>query len=148
MKFSARAKHHITFAHQKSQILRKIRNIRKTRETRKSRKIQQSPGIAALCGLFPKTKEKRPATSYSRMGGSHTTLGEGALDFRVRHGNGYDNSSMITDLKRSEVWRLKRFATPIKDKSFYYLTYSEVSLVCGNILRSRCCLDCYRMLRK
>ncbi len=30
------------------------------------------------------------------MGGSHTTLGDGALDFRVRNGNGYDNSSMAT----------------------------------------------------
>ena len=35
------------------------------------------------------------------MGGSHTTLGDGALDFRVRNGNGYDNSSMATG-KRPE----------------------------------------------
>ena len=33
------------------------------------------------------------------MGGSHTTLGDGALDFRVRHGNGYDSASMATGPK-------------------------------------------------
>ncbi len=47
----------------------------------------------------PNLKGKRPAASYSRMGGSHTTLGDGALDFRVRHGNGYDSASMATGPK-------------------------------------------------
>ena len=41
-------------------------------------------------------KKKEPAASYSRTGESRTTLGDGALDFRVRNGNGYDNSSMAT----------------------------------------------------
>ena len=41
-------------------------------------------------------KIKKPAASYSRTGESRTTLGDGALDFRVRNGNGYDNSSMAT----------------------------------------------------
>ena len=40
--------------------------------------------------------KKEPAASYSRTGESRTTLGDGALDFRVRNGNGYDNSSMAT----------------------------------------------------
>ena len=44
-------------------------------------------------------KRKKPAASYSRTGGSRTTLGEGALDFRVRNGNGYGSSSMATGRK-------------------------------------------------
>ena len=44
-------------------------------------------------------KKKEPAASYSRTGESRTTLGDGALDFRVRNGNGYDNSSMATGKK-------------------------------------------------
>ena len=43
--------------------------------------------------------KKEPAASYSRTGESRTTLGDGALDFRVRNGNGYDNSSMATGKK-------------------------------------------------
>ena len=37
------------------------------------------------------------------MGGSHTTLGDGALDFRVRDGNGYDSSSMATGKSAGET---------------------------------------------
>ena len=44
-------------------------------------------------------QKKEPAASYSRTGESRTTLGDGALDFRVRNGNGYDNSSMATGKK-------------------------------------------------
>ena len=44
--------------------------------------------------------KKEPAASYSRTGESRTTLGDGALDFRVRNGNGYDNSSMATGKNR------------------------------------------------
>ena len=33
------------------------------------------------------------------MGGSHTTLGDEALDFRVRYGNGYFSFSMATGPK-------------------------------------------------
>ena len=40
-----------------------------------------------------------PAASYSRAGGSRTTLGEGALDFRVRDGNGYVRLSVATGEK-------------------------------------------------
>ena len=43
--------------------------------------------------------EKKPAASYSRAGGSRTTLGEGALDFRVRDGNGYCRLSVATGEK-------------------------------------------------
>ena len=52
---------------------------------------------------FEKGK-KKPAASYSRTGESRTTLGDGALDFRVRNGNGYDNSSMATGKK--PIWKL------------------------------------------
>ena len=45
---------------------------------------------------------KKLATSYSRTSGRRTTLGDGALDFRVRNGNGYDNSSMATGKKCRE----------------------------------------------
>ena len=45
-------------------------------------------------------KKKEPAASYSRTGESRTTLGDGALDFRVRNGNGYDKSSMATGKNR------------------------------------------------
>ena len=39
---------------------------------------------------------EKPAASYSRTGESRTTLGDGALDFRVRDGNGYDCPSVAT----------------------------------------------------
>ena len=44
-------------------------------------------------------RQKKPAASYSRTGESRTTLGDGALDFRVRNGNGYGSSSMATGKK-------------------------------------------------
>ena len=47
------------------------------------------------------------------MGGSHTTLGDGALDFRVRNGNGYDNSSMATG-KNAASRKLKRLTTHLR----------------------------------
>ena len=40
--------------------------------------------------------KKEPAASYSRAGGSRTTLGDEALDFRVRNGNGYGRLSVAT----------------------------------------------------
>ena len=43
--------------------------------------------------------DKKPAASYSRAGGSRTTLGEEALDFRVRDGNGYCRLSVATGEK-------------------------------------------------
>ena len=48
--------------------------------------------------IVEKTK-KKPAAPYSRTGESRTTLGEGALDFRVRNGNGYCSPSMATGKK-------------------------------------------------
>ena len=62
------------------------------------------------CPAIKRNKRKKPAAPYSRMGESHTTLGEGALDFRVRNGNGYDNSSMATGKKPLSM-KLKRNAT-------------------------------------
>ena len=44
-------------------------------------------------------EKNKPAASYSRTGESRTTLGDGALNFRVRNGNGCDNSSMATGKK-------------------------------------------------
>ena len=60
-------------------------------------------------------KIKKPAASYSRTGESRTTLGDGALDFRVLNGNGYDNSSMATGKKplklgTKENYKLERDA--------------------------------------
>ena len=43
-----------------------------------------------------KKKIKKPAASYSRTSERRTTLGDGALDFRVRNGNGYFSPSMAT----------------------------------------------------
>ena len=48
-------------------------------------------------------KIRKPAAPYSPAGESRSTLGEEALDFRVRNGNGYDSLSMATG---------KRFAEP------------------------------------
>ena len=57
-------------------------------------------------------KQKGPAASYSRAGGSRTTLGDGALDCRVRNGNGYDCLSMATGPGNGLVSRgLKRTTT-------------------------------------
>ena len=58
--------------------------------------------------------KKEPATSYSRTGESRTTLGDGALDFRVRNGNGYDSSSMVTG-KKPEDLGTKGNYSPIRD---------------------------------
>ena len=55
-------------------------------------------------------KRKEPAASYSRTGGSRTTLGDGGLDFRVRNGNGYFSPSVATG-KKPESRRLERTAT-------------------------------------
>ena len=60
---------------------------------------------------MPCGHEKRLAASYSRMGGSHTTLGDGALDCRVRNGNGYFSPSMATSQKAGFRWKPKRITT-------------------------------------
>ena len=57
----------------------------------------------ASWGACAPEEEKKPAASYSRAGGSHTTLGEEALDFRVRDGNGYCRLSVATGLKNEPV---------------------------------------------
>ena len=62
------------------------------------------PGAGQLGGLRPRRGKKEPAASYSRAGGSRTTLGEEALDFRVRDGNGYCRLSMATGEKGRVAW--------------------------------------------
>ena len=59
---------------------------------------------------FDTRQKNKPAASYSRTGESRTTLGDGALNFRVRNGNGCDNSSMATG-KKPFGWELKRITT-------------------------------------
>ena len=54
---------------------------------------------ATKSAAFLSEAKKKPATTYSRTGGSRTTLGDGAFDFRVRNGNGYGSSSMVTGKK-------------------------------------------------
>ena len=53
----------------------------------------------ASWGACAPEEDKKPAASYSRAGGSRTTLGEEALDFRVRKGNGYGRLSVATGEK-------------------------------------------------
>ena len=54
--------------------------------------------------------KKGPAASYSRAGGSRTTLGEEALDFRVRKGNGYGRLSVATGptMGSGESWTVEK----------------------------------------
>ena len=52
-----------------------------------------------LGGVGPRRAKKEPAASYSRAGGSRTTLGEEALGFRVRDGNGHGRLSVATGEK-------------------------------------------------
>ena len=60
--------------------------------------------------------KKKLATSYSRTSGRRTTLGDGALDFRVRNGNGYGSSSMVTS-KRKADRKVKESCDPLRDAS-------------------------------
>ena len=78
-----------------------------------------------LHSLDYRFKKKKPATSYSRTGESRTTLGDGALNFRVRNGNGCDNSSMATGKKplfelgtkeKYNFWRDERGWNPLSRK--------------------------------
>ena len=62
------------------------------------------PGRASWGALGPRRGKGKPAASYSRAGGSRTTLGEEALDFRVRDGNGYCRLSMATGEKGRVAW--------------------------------------------
>ena len=69
-------------------------------ERRRREESSARPGADADGGrrraFFSRMQKKGPAASYSRAGGSRTTLGDGALDFRVRNGNGYFRPSMAT----------------------------------------------------
>ena len=47
-------------------------------------------------------EKRKPAAPYSPAGESRSTLGEEALDFRVRNGNGYDSLSMATGKRNAE----------------------------------------------
>ena len=71
--------------------------VERDRPRMASRRETGGPGRAYARARME--KNKKPAASYSRTGGSRTTLGEGALDFRVRNGNGYGSSSMATGRK-------------------------------------------------
>ena len=72
--------------------------------------LPSRPQVSAMRAVRVAWKRKGPAASYSRTGESRTTLGDGALDFRVRNGNGYDNSSMATG-KKPLSWKLKGLTT-------------------------------------
>ena len=56
----------------------------------------------AVRGASTDVKTKKPAAPYSPAGESRSTLGEEALDFRVRNGNGYDSLSMATGKRKAE----------------------------------------------
>ena len=78
----------------------------------KTKEAERPRGRATQSAAF--SKKNKPATSYSRTGESRTTLGDGALDFRVRNGNGYDSSSMVTG-KKPEDLGTKGNYSPIRD---------------------------------
>ena len=61
----------------------------------KTRREPSPHRVQAPAGM-PIEKIKKPAAPYSRTDEFRTTLGEGALDFRVRNGYGYDSPSMAT----------------------------------------------------
>ena len=88
---------------------------------------RKSAGTIAL-----RAKKKGPAASYSRAGGSRTTLGDGALDCRVRNGNGYDCLSMATGPVNGLVSRgLKRIATRSEKRPSHLLVKFPLFLVKG-----------------
>ena len=62
------------------------------------------PGRASWGACAPEG-DKKPAASYSRAGGSRTTLGEEALDCRVRNGNGYGRLSVATGENEPVAWK-------------------------------------------
>ena len=84
-----------------------MEEIHKTKKTKRGPRLGSAS--SALSGGWIH-EMKKPAASYSRTGESRTTLGDGALDFRVRNGNGYDSSSMATGKKAASL-ELKRTAT-------------------------------------
>ena len=58
------------------------------------------------------------------MGGSHTTLGDGALDCRVRNGNGYGNSSMATGKKAGESGTKENYGSTREERGLFMLVKS------------------------
>ena len=64
----------------------------------------------AVRGASTDVKKRKPAAPYSPAGESRSTLGEEALDFRVRNGNGYDSLSMATGKKVCRADGLKGIA--------------------------------------
>ena len=77
------------------------RQARSSRVSRLSSLVKPAPGPLKKKprSLSERSEKKEPAASYSRTSERRTTLGDGALDFRVRNGNGYDSSSMATGEK-------------------------------------------------
>ena len=53
------------------------------------------------------------------MGGSHTTLGDGALDCRVRNGNGYGNSSMATGKKAGKSGTKENYGSTREERGLF-----------------------------
>ena len=69
------------------------------REARRINRKRSEARWLTPAAFYAREGIKKPAASYSRTGESRTTLGDGALNFRVRNGNGCDNSSMATGKK-------------------------------------------------
>ena len=77
---------------------------RKSSPARPPRRRKKKERTAEGCAQAPRRgaagkARKKPAAPYSRTSERRTTLGEGALDFRVRNGNGYFSPSMATGEK-------------------------------------------------
>ena len=66
------------------------------REARAAKRSLEGCVRRTTPALFERSEKKEPAASYSRTSERRTTLGDGALDFRVRNGNGYFSPSMAT----------------------------------------------------
>ena len=69
----------------------------------KKKRPPRGSGTAQPGQRTGRRKIKKPAAPYSRTDEFRTTLGEGALDFRVRNGYGYDSPSMATG-KKAGAW--------------------------------------------
>ena len=70
-----------------------------TKKSRNDCRDSSGNGRGPLSPARGTRAKKGPAASYSRTGGSRTTLGDGALDFSVRNGNWYFCPSMATGMK-------------------------------------------------
>ena len=53
-------------------------------------------------------EKEKPAPCYPPAGDSRSTLADGALNFRVRNGNGCDNPSLGTGIRWDQLMALRR----------------------------------------